>query len=156
LFIASQTGGTTNYAIRAEGGDVWLGGSQLSLGGAAFIASAVGQMNIPATGNLYKNASAYTNPDYVFEYAFTGKIEKYKDREGASRWKPMSLEEIEAFARKNHYLPGVEHDKPCGIFDRTDITLEKIEELYLFMFEKDRQIKSLKAKVDALELQMGH
>jgi hypothetical protein len=155
ISIGNIGGAANNYAINTGTGNIWFGGSQMSLGGAAFIGGAVGQFNIPATGNIYKNASAYTNPDYVFEQHFTGKIERYKDSEGAANYRVMTLEEIEEFAKENLYLPGVEHENPCGIFDRADITLEKIEELYLFMFEKERQIKDLRGKIEKLEEQIA-
>ena len=98
---------------------------------------------INTKNDIYKNNSAYTNPDYVFEYAFTGAIEKYKDNPGASKYKGMrSIDEIERIANETYRLPGFS-DKPMGAFERSDILLEKLEEAYLLIFELNKRIKAL-------------
>jgi len=106
--------------------------------------------SLTVEGGVYLGASAYTNPDYVFEQAFTGKIEKYKDNLGANNYKPMTLNEIESYAKENLRLPGIT-ESPTDIFERGDIALEKIEQLYLFIFEQQRLIDSLTQRIIVLE-----
>lgn len=99
--------------------------------------------NILATGTI--------TPDYVFE----------KHYEGVSTLNPtykmMSLEEIEEFTRANKHLPGVpsasEVENQGGIIlnRASEINLEKIEELYLYVIELNKQIKILQEKNEELE-----
>lgn len=91
-----------------------------------------GTINLAA--DIYKNDTAYTNPDYVFEKVFTGAVNRYSDRPRASSYQFLSLQETERYAREHLRLPGIS-DAPAGMFERSDIALEKIEELYLHVFD---------------------
>jgi len=102
-----------------------------------------GAGTINVSSNIYKNNTAYTNPDYVFEHYYTGKIEKYASSEGAKYWNGLpQLEQIEAFAREHHHLPNIPRHT-SGLFDRADMTLECIESLYLYAIEANKRIKEL-------------
>lgn len=106
----------------------------------------MGTINISA--DIYKNNAAYTNPDYVLEKWATGKIEKYINNEGAKTYDGiMSIDEVRNYAQLHHRLPRID-DKPKGMFDRTDILLEKIEELYIYIFQLKDEIEKLKGKND--------
>ncbi len=98
-----------------------------------------GAGTINAAGDIYKNNTAYTNPDYVFEQAFTGEITRYIDNPGAQDYRRMSLAEIRDYAREHLSLPGF-HGKR-GIFERSDKVLEAIEDIYLHLFEIGRQLE---------------
>ncbi len=104
-----------------------------------------GAGTINAAGDIYKNNSAYTNPDYVFEHEYTGKIVRFKKREGAAGYKGrLSVPELRDYTRKNLRLPGIP-DGPVGMFRRGDIALEKIEELSLYIMDLHEEIQQLKA-----------
>ena len=103
-----------------------------------------GAGTINVASGIYRNNSAYTNPDYVFERHFTGKVERYAENPGASPYVPMTLEETEAYAKENFQLPRVAEKQE--LFSRADILLEKIEELYLHIFDLNRRIKELEAR----------
>jgi hypothetical protein len=100
-------------------------------------------------GNIL--ASGTVTPDYVFEKHF----------EGISKLNPsytmMDLDEVEEFTRLNKHLPGVpsaSEIKTQGgiILNRAaEINLEKIEELYLYVFELKKEIKALKEKSTEME-----
>lgn len=102
-----------------------------------------GTINLAA--DIYKNNTAYTNPDYVFEHAYTGRIKLFADSPGADVYDGlMPLSELRAFTRKNLRLPGIS-DNPAGAFARSDIALEKIEELALYALELHERVSMLEA-----------
>lgn len=101
----------------------------------------LGSINIAA--DIYKNNAAYTNPDYALEHWSTDKIEKYKDSEGADRYHGrVRLENLESRLKKDLRLPGLT-DEPMGLFDRTDILLEKLEEAYIYIIELHNRLRKL-------------
>lgn len=103
-----------------------------------------GAGTINVSSNIYKNNTAYTNPDYVIEYWLDGKIEKFKHNEGASTYDHIpSLEEIEDHMKKTYQLPRVDTKSPTGIFDRADIALEKLEEAFIHLIDMNKRLKKL-------------
>lgn len=127
------------------GGATYDSSSHQFLTGGIFVGSptggskGVGTINVAA--DIYKNNTAYTNPDFVFEKYFTGKIEKYAQNPGAASYTSMvSLDSAEHIARITLRLPGMT-DAPMGAFDRSDKILEKVEEAYLHMFELNGRLK---------------
>lgn len=98
--------------------------------------------SINATSDIYKNGTAFNNPDYVFEKWITGDIVKFGSNAGASNYKGLlSLEDTENFVKKSLQLPNVASAR--GIFERGDILLEKVEEAYIHLFDLNRKISSL-------------
>ncbi len=84
--------------------------------------------------------------DYVFE----------KYYEGASTLKATytmpTLEEVEAFTKKNHHLPAMPsaaqiQEEGLQLKEMTNLLLQKIEELTLYTIEQEKRIKSLEAKL---------
>ena len=105
-----------------------------------------GSGTLNAQGDIYKNNTAYTNPDYAFEHYFTGKIDKFKNNEGASEYQGLTqLKQLKKYAKDNLRLPGIS-DEGMGIFKRSDFVLEKIEELFLHLFEFDSKVRRLQSK----------
>lgn len=101
----------------------------------------VGTINV--SSGIFLNNASYTNPDYVLEWAYTGAIVKYADRKRAKNYQgKLSLDTLEDYIRANHRLPRID-DEPADIFDRSDIALEKIEELTLYIIELHRRIEAL-------------
>lgn len=101
-----------------------------------------GSGTINTAGDIYKNNSAYTNPDYALEYWASGKIEKYIDNKGARGYYRYSLDELEKYIKEHYRLPSVS-DIPMGVFQRSDFVLEKIEELFTYVIELNAKIKEL-------------
>jgi len=101
----------------------------------------VGTIN--AAGDIFKNDSAYTNPDYVLEHWVTGKIEKFKNNFGASEYAGlMPLNEVNFFIQENFKLPGI-GDDPKGMFERGDIILEKLEEIFIHLINHENKINEV-------------
>lgn len=87
-----------------------------------------GTINVIA--DIYKNGSAYNNPDYVFEKYFTGKMDKTKDRPGAKGYQGlMSLEDIEDAVRTKHRLPLLDSTLADSRAARKQRRLDEIEDL---------------------------
>ncbi|KKM72400.1 hypothetical protein LCGC14_1420960, partial [marine sediment metagenome] len=95
--------------------------------------------------DIYQNDSAYTNPDFVFEYAFVNKLTN-----APRGWKLRSLRETKAYAERWHHLPGVHRDKAMGIFKRSDWVAEKMEEVHLHLFTHEDRIGNLETQVAGL------
>lgn len=105
-----------------------------------------GAGTLNCAGDIFKNNSAYGNPDYVFEYAFTGQIVKYSDNPGAEEYQGrLPLDRLEAHLREHHRLPGMTNT-PAGMFERGDKALEKIEELTLYILELHKRLAVLEKK----------
>ena len=88
-------------------------------------------------------------PDYVFQEYFDG----YSPLK--PRYKILSLQEVEDFAKINKHLPGIPSATEIirnglvvnkALFNH----LEKIEELFLHTIEQEKKIKSLKAENEKL------
>jgi hypothetical protein len=98
--------------------------------------------------DVYLDNSKYTNPDYVFEHYYTGKIEKFIESPGALQYGGlMSIAEVAAFTEKYHYLPWIEHDDPSGLGGRGDMVLAGQETLMLYIIELEERIRKLEAQV---------
>ena len=103
-----------------------------------------GTGTLNAAGDIYKNDSAYGNPDYALEYWLTGRIDKYATNRGAEGYQRMSLDDVESYIKENMRLPRIT-DEPSGIFDRTDISLEKIEEIFTHLIELHKRVRRLES-----------
>jgi hypothetical protein len=99
---------------------------------------------IRTAADVWKGTSAYTNPDYVFEYHYTGE----SSNPAYGGLQPLSA--VEAYTRENHRLPGIK-DEPTGIFSRADFLLEHVEKLYLYVIAQDKELKRLRSEVEALK-----
>lgn len=101
-----------------------------------------GAGTINTAGDIYKNNSAYTNPDYALEMWATGRVEKFADNSGARDYRRMTLREIEDHIKRNLCLPRMTNE-PTGIFERADMVLEKLEELYTHIIELHHRMESV-------------
>lgn len=141
--ILFATGGSATQcaAFGSSGG--------LVLGNATGGDRGIGTLNV-ATG-IYLNNTAYTNPDFVFERHYTGKIERFAKRPGAREYSGLlPLAELERYTRENLRLPGI-NNTPHDIFERADIALRYIEELILYLIDHDRRLSELEAAVEKAE-----
>jgi len=97
-------------------------------------------------GDIYKNNSAYTNPDYVLEHWATGKIVKYAEKAGAANYAGLlPLSDIEAFARTNWHLPRFGQQAGHGAFSGGEALLASVEEAYLHLFDHESRLAALVA-----------
>lgn len=117
----------------------------------------VGTINVGT--NLYKNGTAYTNPDYVLEHWATGQIVKFADRDGALYYSGLKpLADVEAFTRQTYMLPMIADFRSRaaepgrgGLFDGGDALLGTVEQAYLYLFEHERRIDAIERRVRVLE-----
>ncbi|MEJ8591338.1 hypothetical protein JSO54_08825 [Riemerella anatipestifer] len=105
--------------------------------------------NVKATGFIGANAAIF--PDYVFQKYYTGTSSLKAD------YSFKTLSQVEDFVKTNGHLPGylsASKIKEQGYIDlmATQLTnVEKIEELYLHLLEKDKEVKELKAEITELK-----
>jgi hypothetical protein len=151
-------GGTTASSSTSTGALTVAGG--IGVAGTSYIAGIIatasgglqvgsptggdlGPGKINVSGGIYLNNTAYTNPDYVFEKHFTGKIEKFADRPRANTYRGLiGIADLEKHVAEHLRLPGIS-DGPTDIFERGDIALEKLEEQALYIFELNARIGRL-------------
>ena len=88
-------------------------------------------------------------PDYVFETYY----------DGTSLLNPMykmpSLTELETFIKKHHHLPNIPSAKEIeteglSLKEMNLLLLEKIEELTLYTIQQQKEIESLKKKLETV------
>lgn len=108
-----------------------------------------GNGTINVATDIYKNNTVYTDPDAVFEKVFTGEVVRFNESPFADYPGLMPLREVEAYTKKNYQLPRVAWAR--GIFERTDVLLEKIEELHLYSFDHERRIIELETELAYLK-----
>ena len=145
--IGSNTAGAESGALVYQTRQSGSFTTQLTLSDGAQLgtptggAKGAGSLNV--AGDIYKNNAAYTNPDYVFEHAYTGQIIKFINNSGAAEYTGRkSIEETAQITRETFRLPGFS-DAPSGAFQRFDLLLEKLEEAYLHIFELNARVKTL-------------
>jgi len=141
--------GTNTYvnATFKAGGEVNVARSGLTVGAPTGGDKGVGKINV--AGDIYKNNTAYNNPDYVFETAYEG-TPRSPAPEG---YRIRPLAEVEQFTKEHLHLPGISREA-SGMFARGDMLLEKVEELFLHAFDQQRQLRSLAAENQLLREQM--
>jgi hypothetical protein len=106
-----------------------------------------GTLNCAA--DVYKNNTAYTNPDYALEHWATGKIEQYADNDGASEYQGLvPLSDLAEFMRTKLRLPGIDRE-PMGAFERMDKVLEKVEEAFIYITQLSERLSALEERVGA-------
>lgn len=143
--IGSATDGAENSTLQFK---TLLAGTQtnsMQVANGAVIGAPAGSFKGAGTlnlaGDIYKNNTAYSNPDYVFEHAYTGQIVRFADNEGAKDYRGLpSLEETERITRETFKLPGMDGE-PLGAFGRFDKLLQLVEEAYLHIFELSARLK---------------
>jgi len=105
--------------------------------------NALGTGKINVSGGVYLNGTAYTNPDYVFEKAYTGQIVKFADKLGADTYVSRTIEETEQYTKDNLALPGFGQDHGLDYLNGAEMLLARLEEAYLYIFQLNERIKIL-------------
>ena len=160
VFSWNATGLAVTGTVSATGGieNTAIGSTTKSSGGftEVLVGAATGGYRGAGTANfaadIYKNNTAYTNPDYVLEKWATGSIVKFADKEGAKDYdglKPLSV--VEAYAKEKLHLPRFGQHAGHGIFSGSDALLASVEEAYLYIFQQDAELQSLRKRLAALE-----
>ena len=103
-----------------------------------------GNGTINAAGDIYKNDSAYINPDFVLEHYWEGEIVEFAETSGALDYQGlMSIQEVAQFTQEKYYLPWIDHDEPSGIFSRGDMLLTGQETLMLYIIQLEERVREL-------------
>src|SRR3990167_957193 len=140
LLIGTHPAGSTDYAmyINTTNSSV-ITGAGLQMGAPTGGDKGSGTINVAT--DIYKNNGVYNNPDFALELWATGGIDRFSRNVGASDYRRMSLGEIEKYIRNHYQLPRVGESR--GIFERADIVLEKIEEIFTHLIEFNERIGKL-------------
>ena len=110
-----------------------------------------GAGTINAAADIYKNNTAYTNPDYVFEHWATGRIVQYMDRPGALDYQGlMPLKDLKRYIHGHYRFPHIT-DAPAGIFDRADAALVAVEQAHLYLFEHAERMERFEKQFDVIK-----
>jgi hypothetical protein len=126
------------FRVYGDGGVV-VGTPSAPAGGS----KGAGTINVQT--DIYKNNTAYTNPDYVFEHWATGAIVKYASNEGAATYAGLlPLDDLERYVRTHYRFPMIT-DRPVGAFGRNDIALALTEQNTLYLFQLNARITALEA-----------
>lgn len=106
-----------------------------------------GQGTINLSGDIYKNNTAYTSPDYVFEKHYTGEVVEHADKIGSHNYKgKMSIPELKEYTKEHWQLPYKEES--YGLFDGSDWLLARVEEMALYIIELHDRVKELEERLD--------
>lgn len=160
-FGSSGAGGVSLAAVHASGTlRFYANGSTLrgkvnagwEIGAPTGGDKGAGTMNFAA--DIYKNNTAYDNPDYVLEHWATGKIVRFKANDGADRYDGLRpLASVERFVRRRLVLPRIEEARRAagksglGAFGGGDAVLATLEEAYLYLFQQEARIRALEEKL---------
>lgn len=105
-----------------------------------------GAGTLNTAGDIYKNNTAYTNPDFVFEHFYCGAITKFAKSPGAAEYAGlMPYSDLREYTRMHLRLPGITDD-PMGIFDRGDMALRYLEDNTLRILDLNERLAALEAR----------
>lgn len=141
---AENAGEITFFTKTAAGGlsEVWRIHDSGGLVGNSATGGDKGAGTINISADIYKNNTAYTNPDYALEAWRDGRIVQHAHKPGARDYRRLTLGEVEEHIRANLRLPGF-NDKPAGMFQRGDLLLEKVEELFTHLIELNHKVEAI-------------
>jgi hypothetical protein len=143
LIIGSNSTTTPNAMLDVRGAAIVT--TNLKVGAPTGSPPTTGTINVSA--DVYKNGTAFTNPDFVFEHWATGKIVKYIEKLGAKDYKGlMPLVSLKEFVRNNYHLPGFGQHAGHGLFGGSEHLLAHIEESYLHIFSLEERIHELEER----------
>ncbi len=94
-----------------------------------------GSIRIPVGGDIWKGATAYNNPDYVFN----------------TDYKIMNIGELKKYLVKNKHLPNMpstQQVKKDGVklYEQNRLMLEKLEEAYLYIIKLEERVVKLESE----------
>ena len=152
-FIDFSNDNTSDYDARlilSNDNMLTLNGAGLSVSGGTIQTSAFIATTAGAGAYKYNTSTNMNVPDYVFD--------KYYN--GFSKENPIyemsKLENVEAFLKENHHLPRVPsrteilNEGAINLQGMQMITLEKLEELYLYTIEQEKKIKKYEKQISEI------
>ena len=145
----------------ASGGGAFVNSTSMSLKNGVLVGAPTGGYKgagtINVAGDIYKNNTAYTNPDYVLEQWATGQISRFRDREGAATYDGLRpLASVRDYVRAHYALPWIAEARQrgggtLGLFDGGEAVLASLEESYLYIFQLEEQLRDLRQRLERLE-----
>lgn len=106
-----------------------------------------GAGTINVSGDLFKDGTAFTNPDFVLEHYYTGQIVRFINNPGAKQYKGiLSIDDMMKYTKKHYKLPGMPSTKVMGVFGRADFLLSKVEESHMYIGELHHRVNKLEEK----------
>jgi len=119
------------------------------------------RMRITNTGNILVGKTSQTNPGYILDVAGPVRAnEIVVNTNGADfvfepTYKLPSISSIEKYIKLNHHLPDIPSAKQMqaeglSVGENQVKLLQKVEELTLYLIEKDKQLKAQQEQIDAL------
>lgn len=101
-----------------------------------------GTINI--AGDIYKNNTAYTNPQWALKHYYTGSVDKTGPYAPPFEYKGlMSLDQHRRFTAANYDLPLMTMEPDAGIIGRGDLVLASLEQAYLYIYQLHDRILEL-------------
>lgn len=140
--VFDQTSNNVNFKVQASG-KTYIGTQYANPSGTHADAMLSVDGKILAK-SIFVNIHSSNWADYVFD----------------ENYKLMPLNEVQAYVTKHKHLPNVPSAKDLtetddynlNLADMHKIQMEKIEELYLYMFEQQKQIDELKRENEQLQI----
>ncbi len=139
-YLDNRSGKDLQFQVTGSAKVTFFTTGGVTIGAATGGDKGAGALNTAA--DIYKNNSAYANPDYALEQWVTGRVVKFADNPGAQDYRRMTLGEIESYIKQHLRLPRMT-DEPMGIFERADMVLEKLEELYTHTIELGHRLEAV-------------
>lgn len=159
-FSLTHTGTASSASLDAQ--TLTLSGSAgnmaLSLQGSLTISSSGFVMGAPTGGNkgagtiniagdIYKNNTAYTNPQWALKHYFTGAVDTSGPYEAPAWYTGLcSIDEHRAITRATYDLPLMREEQDAGLCRRGDLLLASVEEAYLYIYQLHDRIAALEAR----------
>jgi hypothetical protein len=141
-----ETTEAAQFAWNYNAGNVMTLGPGLQLGSPTGGDKGSGTLNVAT--DIYKNNSAYTNPDYVLEHYYRGTVAEFINSPGAREYQGlMPLDVTREFMDANLHLPWVDRG-PSGAFGRFDMLLVGQESIMLYVLELEERIRVLEGIIN--------
>jgi len=139
------SGSAGNMAISLQG-SLAISSSGLVMGSPTGGNKGAGTINI--AGDIYKNNTAYTNPQWALKHAFTGAAD-VDGAYAAPSWYTglRSIEDHRSFVSTRYDLPLMAQELDAGLMRRGDLLLASVEEAYLYIYQLHDRIEKLEARV---------
>ncbi len=109
----------------------------------------IGSQNVASRINT---ASLTVNGEIVCKALYVFKPVSWSDKVFKSNYKLQDLKEVEKYINKNNHLPGIKSEEEImengyDVNETDAMLLEKIENLYLYIIQQQKEIDELKSKI---------
>lgn len=116
-----------------------------------------GTGTINTAGDIYKNNTAFTNPQWALKHAFNNGVVDADGPYAAPAWYRgrRSIDDHRAFVAKQFDLPLMAEEPEEGLFRRGDLMLASLEEAYLYIYDLHDRLTALEQRLGALAASPG-